>query len=347
MSEQLRILVVRTDRIGDVVLSTPLIRALRKSFPLAFIAAMVRPYAREVLLGNPHLNEVLLDDPIGKHAGRAGFWSQVKALSRYNFDAAVVLLPKSRLTWMLFMAGIRKRVSVEVRLDHLLTLTKTVTRNKYVPLRHEADYCLDLGRAIGASDDGLAVEVFLSEEERASARETLETLGMKKGKRLVGIHPGSGKSSPNWRVERYAELAKFLLKDRGIQVVLTGSPDEAKLATAFSGLDRDRMINTMGNTIRDMMGVISHLDVLVSSSTGAMHIAAGLRVPTVSLFCPLPACSPQRWGPLGNYAEIVLPNENFCQKQCPGDPHRCEFEDGILPETVLTAVNRVLQRRLS
>jgi heptosyltransferase-2 len=143
-----RILVVRTDRIGDVVLSTPLIRALRKALPSSFIAAMVSPYARDVLVRNPHLNELFVDDAGGEHAGAAGFWKQVRTLNNRRFDTALILLPKSRLSWMMFFGGIRTRVSVETRLDHVLTFTKTVSRNKYVPLRHVSDYCLDLARKL-------------------------------------------------------------------------------------------------------------------------------------------------------------------------------------------------------
>jgi heptosyltransferase-2 len=89
--------------------------------------------------------------------------------------------------------------------------------------------------------------------------------------------------------------------------------------------------------LRELMSVLSHLHCLVSSSTGPMHVAAALRVPTVSLFCPIPACSPQLWGPRGNRAQIVLPPEGSCAARCPGDPKVCRFEE-IEPETVVEAI---------
>jgi len=88
------------------------------------------------------------------------------------------------------------------------------------------------------------------------------------------------------------------------------------------------------------MAAISHFDVLVSSSTGPMHIAAALRVPTVSLFCPIESCSPKLWGPQGNRADIVLPADDYCQKRCSGDPHRCDFEGGIEVDTVADRILR-------
>ncbi len=178
MAEPRRILIVRTDRIGDVVLATPLIRALRRSFPDAYLAALVRPYTRDVLLHNPHLNDLLVDDPERDHAGRTGFWKQVRMLRSQRFDTALLLLPTERLAWMLFLAGIRRRIGVGTRLYQVLTFMRTVSRHKYVPLRHEADYCLDLGRAIGATDDGLRAEVFVTEEERKRASAILGQRGI-------------------------------------------------------------------------------------------------------------------------------------------------------------------------
>jgi ADP-heptose:LPS heptosyltransferase len=93
------------------------------------------------------------------------------------------------------------------------------------------------------------------------------------------------------------------------------------------------------------MALIPHLDLLVSASTGPMHIAAGLDVPTVSLFCPLTACSPQLWGPRGNRAEVVLPPEGYCSSMCPGNPHICDLEGGIHPANIYEKILEMLSLR--
>jgi len=233
----------------------------------------------------------------------------VHELRKRRFDTALLLLPTERLAWMLFAAGIRTRVGVGLKLYEALTLMRTVSRHKYVPLRHEADYCLDLGRLIGATADGLNVELFLTVQERDAARAVLAENGWDTGReRLVGIHPGSGKSSPNWRIARYAELANLLLQREDVRIVLTGHADEREFADVFRKTVRGKVIDLIGQlSLRELMAVISQEQLLVSASTGPMHIAAGLKVPTVSLFCPLTACSPQLWGPLGNRSEVVLP----------------------------------------
>ena len=339
MSRRERILVIRTDRIGDVVLATPLIRGLRRRFPEAYIAAMVRPYTKDLLLHNPHLDDILVDDPEEEHAGRKGFWSQVRVLKKHRFDTALLLLPTERLAWMLFVAGVRTRISVGLRLYQVLTFMKTVSRHKYIPLRHEADYCLDLGRSIGVEEDDLSVELFLTEGERNRAASILE---MEHGRGRndagilrVGIHMGHGHSAPNWKPDRYLELASLLLDHEQVWIVLTGSQSETADTEGFGRLHSSRVVNVAGRlSLRELMAVISHLDLLVSASTGPMHIAAGLKVPTLSLFCPLPACSPQLWGPLGNRAEVVLPPDRYCSSVCPGDPHICDLEGGIRPANI-------------
>ena len=324
---------------------TPLVRSLRRTFPSAHIAALVRPFTKSVLENNPHLDEILLDDPHGEHHGTRGFWRQAGSLRRGRFDTALLLLSTKRLTWILFFAGIRRRISVGLIPYQVLTFTETVSRDNYTLPRHEADYCLDLGRRIGVDDNDLSTEVFLLDDERADARRLLERTGIvfdNSGHRdtLIGLHPGHGGSSPNWHVERYAELAERLLRARrDVRIVVTGGPDEARLAEHFERIGSDRIVMLIGDRpLRQLMAVISHLDVLVSSSTGPMHIAAALKVPTVSLFCPLGSCAPTLWGPQGNRSKIVLPPDDFCQTRCPGDPHRCEFGGGIDVDAVAAPV---------
>jgi ADP-heptose:LPS heptosyltransferase len=337
----MRILVTRTDRIGDVVLMTPLLRA---QFPDAYIAALVHPRARDVLLHNPRIDELLVDEPKGEHAGRVGFWNQVREMRKRKFDTALLLLPTKRLAWMLFAAGIPRRYGVGVKLYGVLTGMKSV-RREYEPLRHEADYCLDFGRKLGITSPNPAPEIFLTDDEKNAARKTLSAHGVSfsNNEFLVGIHPGSGHSAPNWKVERYVDLCKLLARGKKIRLLISGGAAEVESARLFSQLFEAGAINLIGKlSLRELAAVISLQRVFVSASTGPMHMAAALVVPTVSLFCRESNSSATHWGPLGNSATIVLPREGFCQKLCPGNPHTCEFEGGIRPSDVATAVLRVL-----
>ncbi len=353
---QRRILVVRPDRIGDVALATPVIRALRRHFPDAHLAALVRPATEPVLRHNPHLNEILVDDMHGAHAGRAGFRDRLRMLRAQRFDTALMLLPTERHAWMTFLAGIRTRIGVGTKLYQVLTFTRTVSRNKYVPLRHEADYCMDLARAIGVASDDLALEIVATDDDRAAARAVLAAAGRRAGAPLVILHPENGKSAPNWDPAEYVALARLLRTTHpDVDVAVMMAPSNNAMRAVFAPLAHEGVLlpdegNVPGlppgrtiDGLRLVIGLIAEATVTVSSSTGPMHLAAGLGVPTVNLFCPLTACSPKLWGPMGNRSEILLPSDDYCATRCPGDPHVCSYAGGgIRVGDVAAAVGRLL-----
>jgi len=333
-----RILVVRPDRIGDVVLVTPLIRSLRDSFPDAYIGALVRSRTMAVLQGNPRLNAIITDDPDVSDRGLAGFWKKAAEIRRHRFDTALLIFPTQRAAYLLFAAGIPRRIGVGFILYEILTLMGSVGSRKFVPLRHEADYALDFARKLRAAHLSLKPEIFLSPEENQWAAEELIRLGTQHP--VVAIHPQSGHSAPNWRIERYCDLA-YQLTERGISVIVTGSEEDMAKNAPMSAVKG--VVNCTGRySLRELICLLSSVDVCVSSSTGPMHIAAALGVPTVSMFCPLPACSPDLWGPLGNRSEVIMAPESYCSKLCPGDPHVCDFEGGIAVNEVYAEVLKIL-----
>lgn len=346
MSDFRRILVIRPDRIGDVVLSTPTIRALRLDFPGAYIAALVRPATEPVLRGNPHLDAILIDDWEHTHAGKRGFFDRLRMLRRHRFDTALMLLPTERHAWMTFFAGIPRRVGVGTKLYQVLTFARSVSRRKYTPIRHEADYCLDLARAIGVKDDGLAVEVFLSDAERREARDRLRSIGHDPARPLLSVHPESGRSAPNWEAHKYRDfISATLERFPELLVMIQITPSNRALHDLFAPLRSSRvLVPDNGGDLRLVMGFIAEAQAAVSASTGPMHLAAGLRVPTVSLFCPMTACHPDLWGPLGNRSVTILPPDDYCRTRCPGDPHICTLEGGIEIPEVLDAVEQQLVR---
>jgi heptosyltransferase-2 len=332
--------VARPDRIGDVVLSTPVFHTLRESFPDSFIGAVVSPYTSSLLVGNPHLNVIITDDPV-----KENFRTKVKEIRKFRFDTALLLLPTKRLAYLLFLAGIPYRVGVGHILYEVITFMHGVSRKKYNPLRHELDYMLDLPKKIGAEKIWTKPEIFLNADEKESACKFLERKGFNTDRPIIGIHPGSGHSSPNWQIERYAELASMLAQGN-IQTLVTGSSHEKNQENVLLKMVGKNIKTTFGElSLRELASVISQLNLLVSSSTGPMHIAAALKIPTVSMFCPLTACSPKLWGPVGNASKIILPPEDFCQSKCPGDPHVCTFggsTDGIAVRNVYDATIRLI-----
>lgn len=335
-----RILIIRPDRIGDVILTTPLIREVRRKYPDSFIGVLVGSYTAPILRHNPHIDVVITDDPTGKDSGRKGFWRQVRLLRSYRFDTGLMPLPRERHAWMMLLAGIRRRIGVGGKLYQIFTGTRTVSRHKYIPLRHESDYVMDLGRSIGVTTDNLTPEIFLTEDERQNARAFFLERGFDLSRPVIGINPGSNKSSPNWPPDRYRMLTDML--SQSYQVFVNAGPAGSGLEKHFIGVKGKCIVYAPGD-IRDIIALCSQLTVLIAPSTGTLHIAAALKVPTIALFCPLTACSPVLWGPKGNDAEIVLPTEEYCQHQCPGDPKICPF-DGISVDAVMQKTEILIHR---
>ena len=141
-------------------------------------------------------------------------------------------------------------------------------------------------------------------------------------------------------IEEAARLFDCLQADA---IGASGAELSGGLPFSFGFPGGGRVFDMRGSrSLRELMSILSQLHCLVSSSTGPMHVAAALRVPTVSLFCPLPACSPELWGPRGNRATIVLPPAGSCAVRCPGDPKVCRFEE-IAVERVAGAVLQSLE----
>jgi len=315
MAKQKRILIVRPDRIGDVVLSTPIPREIKKTFPDSFVAVLLRKYTQDVYSNNPYVDKIILiDDEVGK-----SFWEKVKEIRKYKFTHSLLLLPTERLNYLLFFAGIPYRIGVGHKFYQFITFTRYVDRKKYIPLRHEADYCMDLARKIGVVSENLDTEIFLTDEEKQKVNQTREKL-LKGNKYLIGVHASSGNSSPNWKVNEYRKLVLSLTQEAGNCVVVTDNiiPEQLKKIEGVSYPNENK-------SLRESIINFASLDLLISASTGPMHIAAALKIKTLSMFCPLTACSPKLWGPLGNKSKIILPEENYCQTICPGDPKKCSF----------------------
>jgi ADP-heptose:LPS heptosyltransferase len=338
-NKNLRILVARIDRIGDVVLSTPIPREIKKAFPDSFVSVLLRKYTKDIYLNNPHVNEIILFDGDDDKTPTT-FWQLVGEIKKLKFTHAFMLLPNERLNWILFFAGIPKRIGVGHKLYQFLSFSNYVDRKKYIPLRHEADYCLDMVRKIGIEPKSMDSEMFLSEDETIKRNEIRKKLAPNE-ELLIGINITSGKSSPNLDLEEYRKLITRLTEEKNICVLVTDNNPPEEIRNIGNVI-----YPNVGLSLRESIINFSTLDVLISASTGPMHICAALKVSTISLFCPLPACSPKLWGPLGNKSEIILPEENYCSTVCPGDPHICDFSGtgGIDNEKVYQKVKSFLTK---
>jgi lipopolysaccharide heptosyltransferase II len=342
-----RFLVVRTDRVGDVVLSTPVLEAIKSRFPQSHLSMMVSAYAAEVVKGNPNLDDVIIDDYQGRHRGAKGFLMLIKELRRNRFDAGILLRPTLRLALLLFLSGIRYRIGTGYRFFQVFFNGKVYVHRK-MNLRHEVDYNLDLLRPLGIKPEKTLPRVYLSPKDEDFADQAWRESGLNPEDTVVVIHPGSGHSSLNLPAKRFAQVADQLADELNARIILTGTDREKGLIGIVSGKMRHEAVDLTGRTnLRQLAAVLKKSDLVISNSTGPMHLAAAVGTPTVAIFCPIFAAGPIRWGPYGEGHEVVLPPVPVCLKCEPRSCPHFDCMEKIKAEHVVAKARAALRHKNS
>jgi heptosyltransferase-2 len=331
-----RILIVRTDRVGDVVMITPVIRELRRKFPDSFIAVLTNPNSADVLINNPHLNETIADD-----MSRQGFYSVVSKLRQLRFTDGLLVMPTERAAYQMFLGGVKNRIGVGRKLYEVITMMKSVSRNRYIPLRHEADYCMDLARAIGAEPESLVPEIFITADERERGASLLQASGSDPEKQKIFVHTGSGGSSRNWSESKYFRLISEIVRlhpDKEIILTAKEMTDEFVSSCVKSGNGRVTDARNRTKRLRDLIQMISCAELLIAGSTGPLHIASALGKRTIGLYCHRNMNCAKHWGALGPLAVNLEVSKAYCDANCSGVKEICDFEEGISIQSVLDSI---------
>ena len=320
----MRILVIRTDRIGDVLLSTPVLSVLREQAADCHIAALVSPYAAGAIEGHPALDEIVVYERSGRHGGPGGFFHLVADLRGKRFDAALVLHPTARLALACRLAGIPVRIGTGYRAYGFL-FNRKVYEHRKDARRHEVEYNLSLARALFNQAGEAAPEIHVPEAATRAVARRLRQWRVPPDDPLVLLHPGSGGSARNWPEECFTELAERLSRG-GVRVVVTGSADERDLVGRVAGSLPESVIRIAGELdIKELAALLRATSLCVTNSTGPLHVAAAVGTPTVALFCPIKPCSPVRWGPFGGDHDVLMPEVPDCPagRRCIGTacPH--------------------------
>lgn len=305
------ILVVRTDRIGDVILTTPALSVLRKAYPQARITLLVTPVTRDLVSKNPDINEVIVDDRSGAHRGAMGFFKLVFELKSRKFDLAIIFHTKKRTNSLCFFAGIPRRIGYKNEKFGSL-LTDPLEDKRHEGKKHEAEYCLDVLKSLGIGSTDLTLNVSVHEDAEQWVEQFVQQNRISKEDKLIAIHPGASDPSKRWPESRFAELIDMIVETNMGKVVLVGEPNVRSISREIMSLTRHKVYELTGlTTIAQLVSLLNHADILVSNDSGPVHIAAGLGRPVVSIFTRnLPGINPERWGPLGKKAvTICVPKE--------------------------------------
>jgi heptosyltransferase-2 len=291
-----KILVVRTDRIGDVVLSTPVIINLRRAYPDAYIAFMCRPYTKDILEGNPYLNEVIIYDKYGRHRNIFASIRFSLFLRRKNFDWALILHPTNRAHLITFFAAIPFRVGWNKKMG--IFLTKRIPHTKQEGRKHELEYTLDILRYLGIPVVDKTTYFPVKKDVREKIYNLLKEKGIQE-KKFIVIHPSASCISKKWPTEHFSQLIRLLREKATIEIVVVTAKGEEDAAEPI--IRENKTIDLRGKlNIAELGALLEKASLFISNDSGPVHIAASLGVPVISIFGRKDAgLSPLRWRPLG------------------------------------------------
>lgn len=339
-----RILVVRTDRIGDVILSTPVLKALREHYPSSFISILVSPYTRDIVEGNPYMDEVITFDKDRLNS----LWATVhfaKKLKDKKFDVAVVLHPTVRVHLLMFLAGIKERVGYDRKAPYFLT--QTVPHRKHLGERHEADYNFDLLKPLGieSADRELFVPIRPSSERIVD--EVLREAGVERDALLVAVNPAASCISKLWPLSKFAEVIDALSGLYRAKVAIVADSGHRPLSEDLLGLTKSMPLDLSGRfNLSELASFFKRCALVVSNDSGPVHLASAVGTPVVAIFGRnQPGLGPRRWGPRGPQ-DVYLHKKTSCQ---PCLAHACEKEfqclEAVTVEEVLAHAARILEEK--
>jgi len=327
---QKRFLLVRTDRIGDLITVTPAISELRRNFPHAHIAVLASRYAADAVKNNPDINEIIIKDD---------FFKTLRVVRAGRFDTTVIFFLDAYAALITFSAGIKQRVGPVSKIWAVF-LNNGVKQSRSKVTKHEADFNLDLLKKLGITPGFALPKVYVPDGDNKKAQTFLkEKFNITQSDKLIMLHPGSKGSAQNWPAENYGTLARKIKEAYpDFKVMLTGAPSEQALLTeiATHAAPQTPLILKEVMPLTDFIALINQCTFFVSNSTGPLHIAVALGKKTLSFYPNIKGCLPTRWGPYGKGHITLMPSQ-YCETKDNPDHMR-----DITPDMAFDAFQKLL-----
>lgn len=290
-----RILIIRPSAIGDIVMASPLIGALRRAWPRAYVAWLAEPYARDLLGHNALLDEVIL--------WPKGYWQQLaksgrflklgreikqfgRELRRHRFDLAIDGQGLLRSRLLARLSGARERVGLDSREPGRSLMTRVVSRGSDLA-RISSEY-LELAKALKLPIDDFRMRVTVGSEELSRTRQLLAAAGVSGP--YVLLCPFTTRPQKHWLEERWAQLALELATDLNLAVAIAGGSGDTEPAKSIQAKAAAKLHDFTGRTSLGQSAALVQLaHLVVGVDTGLTHLGIALDRPTIALFgatCP-------------------------------------------------------------
>jgi predicted lipopolysaccharide heptosyltransferase III len=346
-----KILVIRLDDIGDVVIATPAIRNIQENFPDAAIDVLVKSSTKDIFLNNPRITKTWVLDPFWLRSKKPSTLKQlmqlVRQLRKENYDLAFELRGNPFNIILAFLCRSRYRAGYGAQgLGFLLTSVIPYDDGA----KHEIERNFDLLRGLDLSVAAHLPELFIAGEADRFADRFLEENNASNNDMLVSLHPGGPWMPKRWPQDRFAALADALIATYGSKIILIGSDDEKALCSAIRDLarpeHRNHIVIAAGATdVAGTTALIKRCKLFIGNDSGPMHIASAVNTATVALFG---AQTPLLFGPSGAKAEAVY-RKVVCSPCVQKDDRGCgrglKCCEGLLlitPEDVMGIVGKIV-----
>jgi len=292
------ILIIKLRYIGDVLLATPTVRAIKAAQPDVRVTMMVNRGTEDVLSGNPDMDEIMVLDK----GSLAAQWRLIAGLRRRRFDTVIDLTDGDRSAFLSWISGAPVRIGFNDehrwRGRYYTQVVQPVSG-----VRHRIDRDLAALKSLGVHASETLPRVLLTGQDEARADQLLDQLGIRRDRPIIIIQPGARYWFKAWPYERFAELGDRLASDYGCQVLIGGSREEEALTQRIHEAAKSRPISLAGQaTLKQFAAIAKRAALFVGNDNGAMHIAAAVGTPMVALFGP---SNPDEWGPRGDRVKVL------------------------------------------
>lgn len=298
------ILCVRNDRFGEFLLNIPSLRALKETFVNAKIICIVSPSVRELAQNIPFIYEII--EWSQKEHSLSEKFRLINLLKTKQIDMAIMLNPSREFNVVTYLSGIPVRVGYGRKWGFLLT--HKIKDEKYLGRKHEIEYNLELVGLVGAKTEDKTL--FLSTDDKA-INGLIQDFGIE-GSRIIAIHPWTSDPVKQWPFSNFSELAKKIVKQGNVRVVIIGGKEElAKSAEFFGGVDANLINLTGRTTLMQLAALLKKCRLLISGDSGPLHLAYTVGAQVLAIFrSDIPAKSSRRWGPY-EHRHIVIEKDNL------------------------------------
>ncbi len=308
-----KILVVNVNWVGDVVLSTPVFKALKDNYPEAFISCLAVPRVREILERSPGVDRIISYDEKGIHKTPWAKLKLIAALRREHFDAAFILHRSLTRALLIFLAGIPQRIGYATKNRGWL-----LTRRIFEPVGslHRSDYYLKVIEAFNIRVNDRICELKPGPRDK-NIEDMLRGNGITEKDFLVVVHVGGNWDLKRWPQDNFALLIKQLASRYQAKIVIPGTREDIGLAQEIARASGIDPVLLAGKTnLKELMTLMERADLVISSDSGPVHIANSLGVDVVGIFGPT---RPEVTAPRGKGRVFILQKDVGCNR------HPCYF----------------------